>query len=67
MVNAGYGVAILPEVLVDVPARTLRLAAPVPCFKLMLVWLRNAPSIALKNFLAVAERFRIDGGGGRDS
>jgi DNA-binding transcriptional LysR family regulator len=67
MVNAGYGVAILPEVLVNVPARTLRLAAPVPRFKLMLISLRNAPSIALKNFLAVAERFRTDGRGAPDS
>lgn len=61
MVNAGYGVAILPEVLVNVPAKTVRLAAPVPHFKLMLVWLRDAPSLVLENFLAVAERLRTEG------
>ena len=52
MVNAGYGVAILPEVLVEAPARTIRLAAPVGRFKLMLVWLRDAPSIGLKGFFS---------------
>ncbi len=59
MVNAGYGVAILPEVLVSVHnCRTRRLRAPVPHFRLKLIWLRNAPSLVLQNFLAVAKRLR---------
>ncbi len=58
MVAAGYGVAILPEVLVNPPAAgcaTRRLRAPVPSFQLKLFWLRNSRSLVLKNFLAVAK------------
>ncbi len=58
MVAAGYGVAILPEVLVNPPApgcTTRKLRAPVPNFQLKLFWLRNSPSLVLKNFLTVAK------------
>lgn len=60
MVAAGCGVAILPEVLVgaSLPAgRVRRLRAPVPPFRLSLIWLGEASSRVLQNFLAVAERF----------
>lgn len=58
MIAAGYGVAILPQVLVNVPAQgwvTRPLAAPVPPFQLKLFWLRKSPSLVLRNFLAVAK------------
>lgn len=60
MVGAGYGVAILPELLVSASSeacRTRKLRAPVPSFRLKLLWLRKAPSLVLQNFLAVAERW----------
>ena len=57
MVTAGYGVALLPEVLVrgQVPASQVRrLRAPVPPFRLNLLWLRQSTSQVLRNFLLVA-------------
>ena len=57
MVTAGYGVALLPEVLVrgQVPAGQMRrLCAPVPPFRLNLLWLRQSTSQVLRNFLLVA-------------
>lgn len=57
LVAAGYGVAILPEVLLSSPRAgwvTRRLRAPVPPFQLSLYWLRKSPSLVLQNFLAVA-------------
>lgn len=59
MVAAGYGIAILPEVLLDSshPGVVLRrLRAPVPLFRLNLFWLRKSPSIVLQNFLKMAKR-----------
>jgi DNA-binding transcriptional LysR family regulator len=58
MVAAGYGVSILPEVLVSSPGPACsirRLSAPVPKFELKLFWLRKAQSLVLQNFLAVAK------------
>ena len=58
MVTAGYGVALLPEVLVrgQVPAcQVRRLGAPVPPFRLNLIWLRQSTSQVLQNFLMVAQ------------
>jgi LysR family transcriptional regulator, benzoate and cis,cis-muconate-responsive activator of ben and cat genes len=63
MVTAGYGVAILPEVLVGSPGHaclTKRLRSPVPLFQLRMFWLREASSQVLKNFLAVASRYVIE-------
>ncbi len=60
MVAAGYGVSILPEVLItrsDPIYATRRLRAPVPKFHLKLLWLRGASSMVLQNFLAVAKRY----------
>ncbi|HEY0793520.1 MAG TPA: LysR substrate-binding domain-containing protein [Chthoniobacterales bacterium] len=58
LVAAGYGIAVLPEVAVA-PApsevRVLPLRAPVPKFKLKLLWLRENPSLVLQNFLSVAQ------------
>jgi DNA-binding transcriptional LysR family regulator len=57
MVAGGYGVAILPEVLVTAANSGYKfrpLRAPVPPFALKLLWLRKAPSLVLQNFLAVA-------------
>ena len=65
MVTAGYGVALLPEVLVQgqVPAaRMRRLRAPVPPFRLNLLWLRQSTSQVLQNFLAVAQEVVRDSG-----
>ncbi len=62
MVSAGYGVAILPEVLVgaSVPAGQMRrLRAPVPPFRLSLIWSGAATSQALKNFREVATAFAL--------
>jgi DNA-binding transcriptional LysR family regulator len=59
MVAAGYGVAILPELLVGSPGhacRIRRLSFPVPLFQLRMIWLREASSLVLKNFLAVVGR-----------
>jgi DNA-binding transcriptional LysR family regulator len=59
MVAAGYGVAILPEVAVTSfvhACQTRRLRAPVPPFRLKLLWLRDATSPLLQDFLAVAKR-----------
>jgi DNA-binding transcriptional LysR family regulator len=66
MVTAGYGVALLPEVLVrgQVPAcQVRRLGAPVPPFRLNLIWLRQSTSQVLQNFLMVAQEVprRTDG------
>jgi DNA-binding transcriptional LysR family regulator len=47
MVAAGYGVTIMPEVVVSSPGpawRTRRLCAPVPTMELKLVWLRASSS-----------------------
>ena len=58
MVTAGYGVALLPEVLVlgQVPARQVRrLSAPVLPFRLNLLWLRHSTSRVLHDFLAVVQ------------
>ncbi len=60
MVEAGYGVAILPEVLVGAPVpagQMRRLRAPVPPFRLRLIWSLTVPSQTLENFRAVAETF----------
>ena len=57
MVTTGYGVALLPEVLVrgQVPAgQVRRLRAPVPPFRLNLLWLRQSTSQVLHNFLPAA-------------
>ena len=59
MVTAGYGVALLPEVLVrgQVPAGQMRrLRAPVPPFRLNLLWLRQSTSQVLHDFLLVARK-----------
>ena len=59
MVAAGYGVAIFPEVLVSAAERTWKirpLAPPVPPFNLTLLWVKQAPSLALQNFLATVRR-----------
>jgi DNA-binding transcriptional LysR family regulator len=66
MVTAGYGVALLPEVLVrgQVPAcQVRRLGAPVPPFRLNLIWLRQSTSQILQNFLMVSQEVarRTDG------
>ncbi len=66
MVAAGYGVAVLPEVLVrPVPAavRALTLRAPVPPFQLKLLWRRGESARVLQNFLAVAGRVTSESGG----
>jgi len=60
MVAAGYGVAILPEVVMTScghTCKTRRLRAPVPPFRLKLLWLRDAPSPLMQNFLAVAKQW----------
>jgi DNA-binding transcriptional LysR family regulator len=65
MVAAGYGVAILPEVAVNSfvhTCQTRRLRVPVPPFRLKLVWLRNAQSPLLQNFLEVAEHWVNEAG-----
>jgi DNA-binding transcriptional LysR family regulator len=57
MVAAGYGVTIMPEVVVSGPGpawRIRRLCAPVPTMELKLVWLRASSSLVLQNFLSVA-------------
>ncbi len=64
MVAAGYGVAILPEVLVAGSnlayiARPLR--APVESFELKLLWRQQAATDAMKNFLTVARRCSEEG------
>jgi DNA-binding transcriptional LysR family regulator len=59
MVAAGYGVAILPGVLVQSPACaycTRPLRAPVPAFRLDLIWRPSVTSQLLQNFVAIAER-----------
>ena len=63
MVTGGYGVAILPEVLVSATHASYKfrpLRAPVPPFRLKLLWLRKAPSLVLQNFLAVAEQIAAE-------
>jgi DNA-binding transcriptional LysR family regulator len=60
MVAAGYGVTILPEVVVsatDPTYKLRRLRAPVPLFRLKLLWLKQPPSVALQNFVAVAKQW----------
>ena len=60
MVGAGYGVGILPEVVVsatDPTYKVRRLRAPVPPFRLRLLWLKQPPSVALQNFVAVAKQW----------
>jgi DNA-binding transcriptional LysR family regulator len=63
MVGAGYGVAILPEVVVsatDPAYKVRRLRAPVPPFRLRLLWLKQPPSVALQNFVAVAKQWATE-------
>ncbi|MBE7159300.1 MAG: LysR family substrate-binding domain-containing protein, partial [Rhodospirillales bacterium] len=58
MVAAGYGVAILPEVLVAAlhpSCMTKPLRAPVAPLELKLLWRREAPTGVIENFLAVAK------------
>jgi DNA-binding transcriptional LysR family regulator len=60
MVSAGYGVAILPEVVATSfmqDCRTRPLRAPVPPFRLKLLWLRDAGSPLLQNFLVIARQW----------
>jgi DNA-binding transcriptional LysR family regulator len=60
MVAAGFGVAILPEMAVTSfvhPCQTRRLRAPVPPFRLKLLWLRNDKSPLLQSFLTVAKEW----------
>ena len=67
MVAAGYGVAIMPEVVMTSfvhGCRTRRLRAPVPPFRLKLVWLSNAQSPLMQNFLAVARHWVNEAGAG---
>ena len=64
MVAAGYGVAILPEVLVDASNLawiTRPLRAPVEPLELKLLWRRQATTDAMKNFLTVASRCSEEG------
>lgn len=64
MVAAGYGVSILPEVVVDSHAGNYQirpLLPPVPPFLLKLIWLRGRSSRVLKNFLAVAKSEATNG------
>ena len=59
MVAAGYGVAILPEVLVGAASPmyvTRQLRAPVPPLELKLIWLQGTATSSLQNFVAVARR-----------
>ncbi len=59
MVAAGYGVAILPEVLVGAASPmcvTRRLRAPVPPLELKLIWLQATVTASLQKFVAVARR-----------
>lgn len=59
MVAAGFGVAILPELLVSSNNRACkirRLRAPVPPFRLKLLWLRKASSLVLQNLLSVVDK-----------
>jgi DNA-binding transcriptional LysR family regulator len=70
MVAAGYGVAILPEVAVTSfvnTCQTRRLRAPVPHFRLKLVWLRNDQSPLLQEFLAVVKRWANEAEAGKVS
>ena len=60
MVAAGYGVAILPEVVTTSSVhniQTRQLCAPVPPFRLKLLWLRETVSPLLQDFLAVARQW----------
>lgn len=60
MVAAGYGVAILPELVsrAAMPACYVRpLRSPAFPFRLTLVWRRDATSPLLHNFLAVTKRW----------
>jgi DNA-binding transcriptional LysR family regulator len=64
MVTAGYGVALLPEVLVRgrVPDwQVRRLGPPVPPFRLNLIWLRQSTSHVLQNILVVARSTPMEG------
>ncbi len=64
MVAAGYGVAILPEVLVagsNPACITKPLRAPVESLELKLLWRRQATTDAMKNFLTVARRCLEEG------
>lgn len=59
MVAAGYGVTVLPEVLVTASAPLCvakRLRAPVAPLELKLLWRRDALTKAVQSFLAVAKR-----------
>ena len=59
MVAAGYGVAILPEVLVGAASPmcvTRPLRAPVPPLELKLIWRQATATASLQNFVTVARR-----------
>jgi DNA-binding transcriptional LysR family regulator len=60
MVAAGFGVAILPEVVTTSFVHTCQirvLRAPVPPFRLKLLWSRDARSQMLRDFLTVAKQW----------
>ena len=60
MVAAGYGVAIVPEMIAraSVDGCSVRpLCPPVPPFGLTLLWRRETPSPLLRNFLALTKRW----------
>ena len=58
MVGAGYGVAILPEMVAHAAhgSQIRPLCPPVPNFHLKLLWRREAASTLLDNFLATTRR-----------
>ncbi len=59
MVAAGYGVAILPEILVGAAnplCVTKPLRAPVAPLTLKLLWRRETLTEAMRSFVAVARR-----------
>ncbi len=59
MVAGGYGIAILPEMLITraLPKCVIRpLRPPVPPFHLKLLWQRENPSVVLQNFVEVVTR-----------
>ena len=59
MVAAGYGVAILPQILVAASRPlcvTRPLRAPVAALELKLLWRRESRTEAMRSFLAVAKR-----------
>ncbi len=62
MVAAGYGVALMAESSAHSPmpgCEVKRLRLPLPPYQLRMLWLREVASPLLRNFLAVAERVRL--------